>query len=428
MTMTIGRAAIRVDKGYPTYSGDRMTVRGHVLPSTDTANSVLATRQQLRGYVDHLDEDTVPVHWTVDHSVDGWYRVIAASVDDRGRAGSGVATAMIELERFGTSFTGVQMETVGSSVTRVNAAGATAAGVWCLPSVATAFDPPAGWKNLALASRTTASGAVHVVGVDTSTTAITGRYTINPSSHYVGAATIEDTFGGSTYYSVAGRHARLAPTTWRLTNDLLRITPSTTAGHLLDVSTYNGTTWSTPSAFTLIADNNVVPPNDITGTDPVLVSARVLRNSVECAVVRLGWRYVTVNGTTVSSENKLLRQTQILDVSLRRGARIVELDVSNGSGSSYGILSQDGTPAGTSITGGVKATAADASGNKAVIMSAGTIAAVPTTMRMRVTGSATFHWAIGYETPSGAAAPHAAADLVQQYVGALAEKQRAVLG
>lgn len=435
MTMTIGRATIRATRVQAT--GDLVQVSGYVLPTTDAAAAVKAARQQLVGMVDSLDGTAVPVTWSVDPTFTGYYEVTSAAVVDRGPSPASVAAVEVALRRWGSSYAGVQMETVGTVVTRTNAAGATAAAVWGIPNESTSFVPPASWKSVALASRTTSTGAVRIVSVDVASGAVTGRFTVAASGHYVGAATIEHQYvAAGTYYAVEGRHAPLSPSSWRLSNGLLRITPSTTSGSLVDISAYNGSTWSTATAWTVSGSNNVLAPSNASGSAPTIVSARIIRNSVACCVLRLGFRYTSEStGASVADRqarrNEATNKTQICDITLRRGERVAALNITNRPVAlAYTTVSLAATPAGTAFTGGVVATSADASGNKAVLASADTIASAPTTMSLFTgpTGSSgAVQYGIGYVVPAAAASPDDQAGIAGQYFGAIAEQQRAVL-
>lgn len=431
MTMTIGRTSLRVSS--LRVDGDTVSIVGAVL-GTDSA-SVDAARQRLTGMVNSLDQNAVPVTWTVEPSFDGYYVVVSADVSEVGPHPSRTARVAVTLARFSTAYASVVHETLGTVVTRTNVAGATAAATWAIPSSAS-FDPPNGWKNTALSTRVTSTGTVNVVPLTVSSSAITGRFTVPASAHYEGAATIEHRYSAAgAYHVMEGRHAPLSPSSWRLSNGLLRITPSTTANHLIDVSAYDGSAWSTATAWTVSASNKVPPNGNASGRYPQIMAARIVKNAPEAATIRLIWRYTDettgaglANRTAVT--NAIENQPQVVDITLRRGDRVASLDFSNRVAAvPYITLSLNGTPGGSSITGGVVETSADASGNKAVILGAGTLTA-PTTVALEqqsTSGSAPMQFAIGYVVPAAAATPDAATDLAGQYFGAVAEKQRAVL-
>lgn len=436
MTTTIGVATLR-DESPAARSGNRLIITGTVgaiVTATDATNVVKAAIQQLTGYIENVDETAVGVTSTIDSSIDGYYQVVSVTEAAVG-TGANHARVTVELLRWGSSYTGVQHETGGTIVTRTNPAGATAAPLWCIPQAATTFDPPNTWKNLALASRSAEDGVLHAVPVDTATGAVSGRFTAAPSVVRVGAARIEHKYA-STYYTMVGRHAPLTPTSWRLANGLMRITPSATANYLLDVSVWNGTSWSTAAAYWFYTSNKIVPTANASATNLEIVSARILRNSPEVSIIRLAVRYTSATvGTTFATRQAMLsqlqRRTQVVDVALRRGDRVVAVTITNRpTSTSYLQMELNGAAAGTAITGGVVQTAADASGNKPVIMTANTIDVAPTTMSLSTgpTGSTTaVEFGIGYVVPAAAATPDGAADLVQQYIGCVAEKQSVVL-
>jgi len=85
--LTIGRVGLDVTSGdevdpFPgiTWDGDRLSFSGMV--KSDSVNGGKALRQQLNGYGPHNpDEPVVPVTWSGDSGVDGFYTVLSTEVN-----------------------------------------------------------------------------------------------------------------------------------------------------------------------------------------------------------------------------------------------------------------------------------------------------------------------------------------------------------
>jgi hypothetical protein len=163
-------------------------------------------------------------------------------------------------------------------------------------------------------------------------------------------------------------------------------------------------------------------PVSLTG----LNSLTVLRNSVEETDIRLS--LATSAGTTVG--------IVLLDLSLRRGDRLVRLYVSSATTLTF-KLARDSVEAATAITygavtlGGIRATADDGDGNRYIILSVQRATPANDLTNGAITQGATglmADYAIGSEIGGSTATPGLddAVTVAKQYIAAQSESQRIV--
>lgn len=193
------------------------------------------------------------------------------------------------------------------------------------------------------------------------------------------------------------------PTTgWELNNSLVRVRPATTAGTTLAVAFYDGTVWREKSWDIRVGGGTTLVPSThfssvtLTRADPEAASVRITAKD-------------TTNNTRV-----------IVDLLLRRGSRFIEgyvqTAVSGTISVQLDVLETFNAPTG----GYTIATAADAAGIKSVAGSSKTFTAATNGGVSASSVTARDFW-IGAEL-TGAASGDLAADLSQQYIGAMAEK------
>lgn len=126
------------------------------------------------------------------------------------------------------------------------------------------------------------------------------KWGCTPANYYGGRARITDTLEVSSENEVEGINRQISATGWGLSNGLINVTPTTSAG-IIDVQYYNGTsfvsnTWRLQRNFINVAAWD---------------SATILRNDFEECVLRLT---CTVSGGGRNS----------VDLKLKRGSRFVE--------------------------------------------------------------------------------------------------------
>ena len=415
MTIKIGRFGNGA-AGYTVPTPMRVQPRGRGEWDLDgvvqcsSAAQMKAVRQNVLG-LGEIDEPVVPVVFSDDSDFDGFYEVTSSSVDTaqewvaQNRVRWSVSLArlpdyalpQIEAQLFGGFRANSHAITPTPELWFPN----TVYNVAWSVSTGVSFAGP----------RTCADGTtVGLFGRSSSTSAAERtvlRYAIAPANWYDGACRVEVSYGG-TYYPVVGRnpYSLLSSTGWRITNGRLRVAPSSTAGRL-DVSIYDtaGATWET-TTFKLYTSSAA---SDI---DSVLTFA-VLKNAPDEVVVRVGLRE-SITGAAPST----LRHT--LDITLRRGAHHAEFYWTCDTGTTLGYVKPNSAIASTTLTGGIRATANDAAGNRYVIYTprAKTNDLVNGGLYLTAAASS-FPFAIGIEYGgSGASTYDAEAYMSAEYFGA----------
>jgi hypothetical protein len=189
---------------------------------------------------------------------------------------------------------------------------------------------------------------------------------------------------------------------WVLDNGLLRISPLSSGGQLL-VESYDGTQWEGKQWH--------IAKGGATTSIGTFDSWSVLKNDTECIAIRL-----LRNGSPGRT---------LVDLTLRRGARLVEVYVQTDTSTTLGAYLNT-TEASTNGTGVNTATANDAAGNKAVVGSARTYTANANGGLSKAAVTKMDFWIGSVVGGTGAVAGDTANDLRDQYIGALAESIWAV--
>jgi len=412
MSFTVGRASLPVDPSSATWNGDTLTIEGWISPTVaNDTNQAYAIRQQLLGLVDNDDESVFPCTFSVDPDWDGFYTVESVRVE--GRPGlmetQGRMPYALTMRRVG-GFTAPQFECIATTVVATNSHGlptATPAGIVALPytnlqeaSIPTSFAGGSSNSFLIGTTRTTADGLVRYCA-PTNQTPFRYMWATSPAYYYEGSARFEQSFGG-TYYEMNGQQVRPVSSAWRISNGLMRVTIS---GTTISVAHYDGSTWDTAKLWTI---GGVAP------TAPLLASvtsARVIRNTPEEVIVRV----VPKMEATASST--------VVDISLRRGCRWAAFSLTSNYASDW-YINTSPNEAGTALTGGFRATATDAAGNRYVV---GGLAAQTNTLangRLKLTTAAqTFNFVIGSEV----AADGSGQTLLNEYAQTIIENHRVVI-
>src|SRR5260221_14265990 len=147
-------------------------------------------------------------------------------------------------------FTQPLLESILSGALLTNAVGGVAADALAfhaVPGAATEYASPLASGIAAI--RVSADGSLaFFYQAGTNGYGGTGRFALTPQNFYVGAVTFEQ---GNPYQPIVGRvMAQPDVVNWRLSNGLVRVTPNAAAGKL-DVSHYNGTSWSAVKTYDL---------------------------------------------------------------------------------------------------------------------------------------------------------------------------------
>ncbi len=394
--------------------GGDITLHGWIQNATPAQALVL--RDQLLGYQDNMDEPIVPVVCDSEPRLTGYYTVTGVEITTDPTA---IATGNLEYTvglQPTTPFANPFLECIVNGALLTNAVGAVLGDVHAFhaaPSAATEYS----YAGVLSTFYTRASADGNIIFLDTGTTLSSiARLGIAPSNYYIGAATFEQ---GSPLQPVVGRGmAQADVVNWRLSNGLVRVTPNVANPGRLNVSHYNGSTWSATVNYAITASAGGIT---FTGWNSLVV----LRNSVEETCIRLS--VATSAGTTAG--------VVTLDISLRRGDRIARLFLSSTQSLSWRIA-RTTVEAATAITygavtlGGIRATVNDGDSNRYVLLFYQTATPVNDLVNGSITGGAsstTADFGIGSAIGgSTAAAPDRPADLANQYIAAQAESQRVV--
>lgn len=410
MTLQIGRVGIDVDLEDPeewTANGEQVVVSGDLVGTVAEAKTL---RQQLLGHVDNPDEPAVPVTWTEDSTVDGFYRVLSASVSTvPASLSSGLFQFEAVLERVSDySLPVVESVLLGNVLTNSHSVTA-AEPFWASPSpvndIAQApgdLRPLSDGNDIYLYADFSAEPYNQVVA-----------WQAPPSWFYRGAATLEV---GSTKVVAVGRQVEAsAATTWRVSNGLVRVSPL--AGETrarLRVEHWDGAAWRAKD-YRLLRGGGDFETTSGNGT-PHAIS--VVRNSPAEVTIRLLYGYSS--GGTFDLFD--------VDVTLRRGDRMVTVIVTSRSGTSATLgARRDSTEAASgALAGAVYASSADANGDQYLIVSPQAVTQDTTNGGLTTSsGVTTARFGIGMDHNS-AEAEGDVTNLRLQWFGHVSESQRVV--
>lgn len=211
-----------------------------------------------------------------------------------------------------------------------------------------------------------------------------------------GRVRITDSRLVGTDNEIEGINRELGPGSWSLSNGLVNVSPSVSAG-VLDVQAYSGAAYHSKAWRVTVA-----------GAAPVWESASILRNDHEMCVVRL-----------VASRSP---GRSTLDLSLRRGSRALEAYVQTGSSATLGVaLVSAETNVNTAASGYLTATSNDADGNRFVCGSAKTFTGSTNGAMTKSAATAMDFFLAGVIAGGSAVSGDAATDIRNQYIAAVAE-------
>lgn len=339
----------------------------------------------------------VPITFTVKNYLDGFYTIADVSTETEDWAGGlAVVRWTMNVQRVGPPAE-VDLESrLSGAVTRTNAFAATGERTHAPPVAAAAY-----WAG------TSAPGSVDRPCSDggsvrvyrTLGAAVNPRWAIAPAAYGGGRVRLLDETGrerAGTMITVPASGA------WQLTNGVLRVQRG--AGTTLAIGVWDAGVWQ-DIAYNIQIDSpyTTVDPFDY---------LTVLVNEYAQVTVRL--------------MKSLSPGRFSVDLTLRRGSRLVELYLQHEYGTQMRVLRSVAATS-TQTSGYVVANANDAAGNKSVLGSALAFTANTVTGGVEKTGTATLDVMIGTVLDgSGAIAGDTAADLYAQYLGAPGEVVRGV--
>lgn len=227
------------------------------------------------------------------------------------------------------------------------------------------------------------------------------RWGCDPGDFLAGRARINDTASASAY-ELDGTDRPLPASDWALSNGLVNVTPSASAG-VLDVQAYTSGGWHS-KYWNVTLGGSAVAAWD---------AASILRNDPEQCIIRL---------TASRSPGRAT-----LDLTLRRGARFIEGYLQSGTSTTLAVYLQSAeTNTSFAASGYVRATNDDGDGNRFAAGSAHTFTAHTDGGVSLATSTALDFWIAVEAGGSSAVSGDAATDLRNQYTACLAESTYAV--
>lgn len=246
-------------------------------------------------------------------------------------------------------------------------------------------------------------GADGTIRVYTSIPANTSpRWGCPVASYLTGAVKLTSTTYVSTENDVEGVNRQIGVSGWTLSNGLIRISPSATAGRLT-IGVYTGASYQDRDWNIQAGGSNLL----------AWTSATVLRNDAEQIVIRL-----------TSSRSASVGGRDTLDLTLRRGSWFVEGYLQTSTSATLGLV-PNVTYAATDGTSYLVQTSTGADGTRAIAGSARTITRTTGTGAISKSSATTFDFWISATIAAGGTGG-TATDLRDQYIGSLPEITYAV--
>jgi hypothetical protein len=295
----------------------------------------------------------VPVVWSVNDRLDGFYTVRSIEVSGYGYSEDPTGRWSATLTRVGGGYAAAFVELFAARALRTNTCSVTTA--VARPTIVHPFSE---WSSIGLKDPINVDGGqmIRVLGsVDLDDVLpVDIRYRVAPADYLVGAATIEREVGGVWYPQSGVQLPEAAYTSFRLSNGFVRVTLSAT-GVVVQAATGTGT-YGTAYTFDLRTSNSGAPATIFGYKDPV--APRVLRN--DPAAVAVQWSFAAAD------------DSYVVEMLLRRGSSHVECQMYMADGSN--VLAPDirissGTSAATTAGIAVRS-APDANGHSWFLASA----------------------------------------------------------
>lgn len=432
----IGRVfdGIDVDVTSTYSSGDQLSVSGDLLlGAVSAANRPgvgAAVRDRLMSLTANKDEMVVPVTWSEDPTVDGFYEPLSVSFSPSSLfAVEGTGSWQLELRRFGGGSL-PQVEVYGTHTARSNSHSITTTTLNGSTDYRRIFVPAAaidywhGAQSTAV-TRTSASGALSGWYYGNTPISVTSTFTVAPADYYDGACEIRTTFGAATSQLVLGRYAPRPFDGLTLSNGLARVFLHPSIDTAFEVEVYDGSAWEN-----LISGVGWRIEHDYGGGsthswDLSTASVQILRNSPERCTIRL----VLAEAATVAQFGRVW-----VDLTVRRGDPFVLGTVrSDTMGSLSGVVALEPTTStiSTALTGGMRASTTDLpEANRAVWgIANGSPSNNTTTGRIvQTSGQTVTPFMVGVEFGgSSSSGIENAQDVLYQWYDTKSERQRLVL-
>lgn len=224
------------------------------------------------------------------------------------------------------------------------------------------------------------------------------RWGCTPANYVGGRVRLTDTYLVASENEIEGCCHKLSTTGWAVSNGLVNVTATASAG-IIDVQSYSGGAYR--SNLIRLQRNGV----DLQAWQ----SVSIIRNTFEQVIIRLTANIVSAPGRVT------------LDLNLRRGSRFVEGYLQSSSSTTLKVVCATAT-ATTAGTGYVVKTTNDANGNRPIIGSARTHTADNTNGGISKASVTALDFYVGAViSATSPASGDAATDLQNQYIGTLPE-------
>lgn len=369
--LTVGRfgtdSDVNIDVESLSSDGDGLSLDGSILPGAVTDPDLRGhhMRDQLRGLARNVDEPVIPVTWSEDPAVDGFYRVRGVNVESTGAtAVEGIYRFSLDLERVSSSSAPfIESHLIfGGPIPHGWTYTSTNGSHW-IPSTYTSYNGANSFGAVSTTRATSDGGTVtqFVPGATVTSTAyeIRTEWTLDAADYYVGAARIEVEVSSGVWRPLIGRQIPkqyVDARTWRVNNGAFMMYPD--ASGVWRNETYVSAAWETDDGWVLSNQTYGGNFGDVT-------QASILRNSPEEVTVRC----VLDPGSTYT-------YLATLDVTLRAGDTMAmwACTVHDIAYAGAWRVARATTTASSAVTSGgnnigIRATSNDADGNRYVLTS-----------------------------------------------------------
>jgi hypothetical protein len=366
--------------------GRSLSISGQESVPRFTAEKIAKQREDFLGMMGQF----IPVIFETKTYLNGFYKVqgLSGNIEDW-RYGMRIFPWSLDLSRIGT-ISEVDVESrFSGSITRQNNFATIGERIHA-PSIGHS----AYWSDATITSsfnRVTPEGPIKIyrgVGAE-----ISPRWTVAPEDYSKGRVKFFDQDGDER----SGINFKCDATDWELENGIVRIRPLSSGG-VLEISSWSGTAW------------------DVKNWD-VLSGGTTFGNLSQCTVIDNQFESVTIRLMEAMTNG-----IGYIDLTLRRGFRIVEVYVQTEFAATMKIVRATAEAGTNGLGGTVVANANDGDGNKYIIGSARTFTADIVNGGIEKAAAVFMDAYIGVVFDgSSAQVGDAAADLQKQYTGAPSE-------
>lgn len=405
MTLQVGRVTgLRPDPDW-SRSGDTITWSGTF---SGTADQVDVLRMQVVNLAGNPDEEFVPVLWSGDPSIDGYYRVLDSDVSSLGPVGNGSTRWSITVERLANT-ANPRMEIAYMRAPRANDHSITPGSFGTIAALPTDTDTSDVDLTFAvgnvIATRTCVGGSVNLFR-DTISAAARGAvlFSTEPDSYDIGGCLIEQKIG-SDWYPVNGRQPVGRLLEWRISNGIIRLGTNANVAQLT-FERWNGATWNTV---------------DLTGTrlagfGSTRHAMTIIRNDVDAVVVRCDSA-----GTSSAPGYRMF--------TIRRGCLHADIVMAHPGQLTFGFATTTASTALSPSTLGLRSTATQANGDAWFLACTETCSSNLTTgtLTQGINGPNLTTFIVGAAAPSGGSSPNRLSDVLDDVFTAAWAKTRLVV-